>query len=77
MAEYPNTVIGLDGYASPYGTPEYNNKLTDKRLKKVVDYLSSLGVDGSRIQQQNNHGIDNNVKWSREGRRVEISVIEK
>lgn len=77
MAEYPNTTLSLDGFASPYGTPEYNQTLTDKRLKKVKDYLVELGVEESRIVNVTNHGMDRTVKKSRDGRRVEIAPIEK
>lgn len=77
LAEYPDTEIALDGYASPYGAPGYNAVLVDKRLEKVKDYLTGLGVDESRIGRMTNHGIDHSVKLSRDGRRVEISIIEK
>ena len=51
--------------------------LTDKRLKKVKDYLIELGVEESRIAQITNAGMDRTVKKSRDGRRVEIAPIEK
>ena len=77
MAEHPKTTLSLTGFASPYGTPSYNQILTDKRLKKVKDYLIELGVEESRIAQITNAGMDRTVKKSRDGRRVEIAPIEK
>ena len=78
MAEHPKTTISLDGFASPVGTVEHNQVLTDRRLKKVKDCLMELGVEESRIAKITNNGIDNTAEKSHQDcRRVEIAPIEK
>ena len=77
MKEYPKTTISLEGFASKWGTPEYNNAMTEKRMKKVKDYLVELGVEENRIYPLTNMGVDANAKHSADARRVEIAVVDK
>lgn len=77
MQEYPKTTISLEGFASKWGTPEYNNAMTEKRLKKVKDYLVELGVDENRIYPLTNMGVDATAKHSADARRVEIAPVDK
>ena len=39
----------LTGAADPRGTEEYNIALGERRAQSVRSYLTSLGLDGSRI----------------------------
>ena len=43
-------LVTVEGHADERGTNEYNLALGDKRANAVRDYLSSLGVDGSRLR---------------------------
>lgn len=42
--------VTLEGHADERGTNEYNLALGDRRANAVRDYLTSLGVDGSRLR---------------------------
>jgi peptidoglycan-associated lipoprotein len=50
LAQYPNVNITIEGHADERGTREYNLALGDRRANAVRDYLTSLGVSGSRIK---------------------------
>lgn len=42
--------VTIEGHADERGTNEYNLALGDRRANAVRDYLSSLGVDASRLR---------------------------
>jgi peptidoglycan-associated lipoprotein len=44
-----NARIQVEGNADERGTPEYNLALGERRAAAVKSYLSSLGVEGSRL----------------------------
>ena len=77
LEQYPNTVVALYGYASKTGEESYNQRLTDKRVEKVKNYLLEKGVDAARITPIEGKGVDHNAKWNKDARRVEIVVVEK
>jgi OOP family OmpA-OmpF porin len=52
--------VVLAGYADRIGGEEYNRDLSERRAQAVADYLTSQGVDQSRIQVEG-HGKDNPV----------------
>jgi peptidoglycan-associated lipoprotein len=41
----------IEGNCDPRGTSEYNLGLGDRRSRTIRDFLASLGVDPSRIEQ--------------------------
>lgn len=41
--------IAVEGHADPYGRDEYNQALSDRRAKTVVDYLTAGGIGANRI----------------------------
>jgi peptidoglycan-associated lipoprotein len=45
----PDARVQLEGNADERGTPEYNLALGERRAAAVKSYLSSLGIDGSRL----------------------------
>jgi peptidoglycan-associated lipoprotein len=45
----PNARVQVEGNADERGTPEYNLALGERRAAAVKSYLSSLGVEGSRL----------------------------
>lgn len=42
--------INVNGHADRLGTPEYNQKLSEKRAEAVRAYLVSKGVDASKVE---------------------------
>ncbi len=56
MAEYPDTVLVLDGYASTEGTDEYNLNLSMDRVQAVEAALVAKGVPFDSIQSITGQG---------------------
>jgi outer membrane protein OmpA-like peptidoglycan-associated protein len=56
--EGANWVISIEGHADPYGTDEYNDRLSRRRAQAVYDYMTraTRGVDASRIGGQTGFG---------------------
>jgi OOP family OmpA-OmpF porin len=77
LAKNANTKIILIGYASSEGDINFNKSLSEKRSQSMKDYLTSNGIDGTRISSQGG-GIenpigDNNTEAGRkQNRRVEV-----
>jgi outer membrane protein OmpA-like peptidoglycan-associated protein len=70
MAENDKLIIEVSGHADFLGENEYNNQLSKARAEKVVSYLTSKGIDKSRLRAQG-YGENKPVKGtddSEEGR---------
>lgn len=50
LAQYPNTRAIVEGHADERGTRDYNLALGERRANSAKNYLTSIGVDASRIQ---------------------------
>jgi OOP family OmpA-OmpF porin len=50
MNDIPTSTAQIVGYTDSVGTDQYNLALSDRRAKSVYDYLTSRGVDPSRLQ---------------------------
>ena len=50
MKDNPNVEIGIDGYADPRGTTQYNQPLSQRRVDAIKAALVSAGVPSARIQ---------------------------
>ncbi len=50
MNDVPFATAEIDGYTDSVGSDAYNVKLSDRRAKSVFDYLTSRGVDPSRLK---------------------------
>ena len=50
LREYPNLTVTLEGHCDERGTNEYNIALGDRRAAAAADYMSSLGISGSRMK---------------------------
>lgn len=80
LKRYPEIKVELDGHTDSIGTEAYNQKLSERRAQIVYDYLTSHGVDASRITAVKGFGeanpIDTNA--TKEGRarnrRTELKV---
>lgn len=49
LADNPNVTIEMGSHTDRKGTDSYNDKLSERRAKSVVDYLISAGVDPRRL----------------------------
>ncbi len=69
--------LDLVGRADPRGKGEYNMALGGRRASSVREYLSGLGVDGSKLSLSSRGELDSSgtdeSSWQRD-RRVDISL---
>ena len=78
----PNLSVEIKGYTDSVGTDQYNNMLSRRRAKMVLDYMNSRGIP-SELMKAKAYGRDNpvadnsdpNQAWL--NRRAEIIVREK
>ncbi len=49
LKRYPDLRVEVAGHTDSIGTDAYNQKLSERRAKAVYDYLTSNGVDASRL----------------------------
>ena len=78
----PNLSVEIKGYTDSVGTDQYNNMLSRRRAKMVLDYMNSRGVP-TELMKAKAYGKDNpvadngdpNQAWL--NRRAEIIVREK
>ncbi|MCP5111823.1 MAG: OmpA family protein, partial [bacterium] len=50
LADYPGAVISIEGHCDERGSGEYNLGLGDRRSTAAQEYLTQLGVSGSRLR---------------------------
>jgi outer membrane protein OmpA-like peptidoglycan-associated protein len=77
LDQHPDMVAVLFGFASQYGSAEFNKLISESRIKKVKEALVELGVPASRINPVVNKGVDENAKSSKDARRVDVFTVEK
>jgi len=80
IKKYPTSKISLVGYTDSIGTPQYNQKLSERRAASVKEYLVAHGIDGSRIETsgrgENDPVADNKTEKGRfQNRRVEVQIL--
>jgi outer membrane protein OmpA-like peptidoglycan-associated protein len=79
LQEYKSTLVTVAGFTDSTGSPDYNQKLSEKRATSVALYLHSRGVASERLAAIG-HGeaqpvADNNTADGRaKNRRVEITL---
>lgn len=49
MKQYPQVRLTIEGHCDERGTREYNLALGERRANSVKNYMTSMGVDSSRI----------------------------
>lgn len=82
LRDKPNLAIEIKGYTDDIGTEQYNNFLSRRRAKMVLDYMNSRGVP-SELMKAKAYGSDNPVADNKDpnqawlNRRAEIIVHEK
>ena len=80
LKRYPDVHVTVAGYTDSVGTPAYNQALSERRAQIVYDYLTSHGIDASRLEGPIGHGEndpigDNSTDAGRaQNRRVELQV---
>src|SRR4030042_115321 len=53
MVKYPDTKIAIEGHTDSIGTDEYNQKLSQRRVESVKDYIiDRFGIDGKRLRSE-------------------------
>lgn len=85
MTDVPTLRIELGGHTDSQGSDSYNQTLSEKRAKAVVDYLTANGIAANRLESagygetQLVNGCKNGVKCSKEehqeNRRTEFKVL--
>ena len=53
---HPDMRVEVAGHTDAIGTAQYNQGLSERRARAVYDYLTSHGVDASRISGPNGYG---------------------
>lgn len=80
LQRYPDLKVEVAGHTDSVGTDAYNQGLSERRAKAVYDYLTSNGVDASRLQGPVGYGesrpIDTNetAEGRAKNRRTELNV---
>lgn len=80
LKRYPDIKVEVAGHTDSIGTDAYNQSLSERRSRIVFDYLTSHGIDASRLDGPKGYGesapIDtNSTKEGRaRNRRTELKV---
>jgi peptidoglycan-associated lipoprotein len=82
MKDHPGFSVVLEGHCDERGTGEYNLALGDRRAGSTKQYLTSLGVSGSRLRTisygEERPAIDGHGEsaWSK-NRRAQFLIIKQ
>ena len=52
LKDNPHSVIEMSSHTDRHGSHKYNNKLSDRRAKSVVDYLIEQGIPQERLRHK-------------------------
>ena len=80
LKRYPDLRVEVAGHTDSVGTDAYNQGLSERRAKAVYDYLTSNGIDSSRLAGPVGYGLTrpidtNETKEGRaRNRRTELNV---
>lgn len=80
LNKYEDTDVRVEGHADATGSDAHNKTLSERRAKAVGDYLQSLGVRSSRVDEigygEEQPVADNSTEGGRaKNRRVDIGVF--
>jgi adhesin transport system outer membrane protein len=81
LQRYPEIKVEVAGHTDYLNTDEYNQVLSERRAKAVMDYFISKGVDTNRLSAkgygESNPIADNETEEGRaKNRRVELRIIK-
>ncbi len=79
MKQFPEAKFVVEGHTDSQGAAAYNQKLSEKRAKAVMDYLVKKGIDAGRLSSvgygEDRPIADNRTRAGRaKNRRVEINL---
>ncbi|WP_234735186.1 OmpA family protein [Tellurirhabdus bombi] len=80
LKKYDDTNVVIEGHADAQGSDDYNVKLSERRAKKVANFLNSQGVKNNRLTEKG-YGeaqplADNSTEAGRQrNRRVEVAIF--
>jgi peptidoglycan-associated lipoprotein len=80
LTQYPNKRATIEGHADERGTRDYNLALGERRANAAKNYLSSLGIDASRInvvsygEERPAAVSSNEAAWAQNRRAVTVTV---
>ncbi|HEX7338591.1 MAG TPA: OmpA family protein [Rhodanobacteraceae bacterium] len=80
LQRYPDVKVAIDGYTDSVGTDAYNQKLSQRRAQIVYNYLTSHGIDASRLEGPTGFGEADPIATNKtadgraQNRRVEMKV---
>ena len=79
LKENSDVRVQVAGYTDSVGTDAYNQGLSERRANAVLEYLSTHGIDGSRLSAvgfgETNPVADNATDDGRaQNRRVELNI---
>ncbi|MFN3402760.1 MAG: OmpA family protein [Cytophagaceae bacterium] len=82
LKENPTMEIELSGHTDNQGDPEKNQKLSEDRVKAVMEYLTSMGIEKKRLKGKGYGGTRPIASNSKEetrklNRRVEFTIMKK
>lgn len=80
LQRYPQVHVTVAGFTDSKGTDEYNQSLSERRASIVYNYLTSHGIDASRLEGPIGHGETNPIgdnatdSGRAQNRRTELQV---
>lgn len=82
LNDYPTMQIEIAGHTDNKGNDDYNLKLSDERVKSVVEYVHKQGISGKQVYAkgygESNPIADNETEEGRQiNRRVEFKILKK
>ena len=82
LKEKTNVRILVSGHTDNIGTIEYNDELSNKRAKSIVEFLTNKGIAQYRLQSAglgSRFPVDSNDtdEGRQKNRRIEIKIIDK
>lgn len=83
MKEFTDIKVAIRGFTDDRGSASYNQTLSEKRAKAVLDYLANAGVTRNRMSSKGFGedpkyfvGDNNTEEGRQQNRRVEIESVE-
>ncbi len=52
LLDNPNVTVEMGAHTDRHGTDEYNNALSERRARSVIEYLIEAGIPAERLQHQ-------------------------
>ncbi len=80
LAQYPNKRATIEGHADERGTRDYNLALGERRANSAKNFLSSLGIDASRLNvvsygEERPAAVGSNESaWAQNRRAVTVTI---